>query len=253
MGTGESKELIKYLANTKLQSTFKAQVGGLAPRLRTISKLMQTRENRKADRDFFYVDWGGWDHHANMKYEMNNRLPEVNDGLQGFVNQIKADGLWDNVTIVVLSEFARTITPNNNAGSDHAWGGNYFMMGGSVKGGRIVGEFPNDFTKDSPLNGSGNTRVRFIPTTSWDSVWHGVIQWLGVEEDDDLKYCLPNKDNTAPNPIVGQRQFPLLLKGDLFEDPNSEAPTSSPSSLTANVNGTATVTEPCLEGEVMCN
>ncbi|KAL3941801.1 MAG: hypothetical protein SGARI_000470, partial [Bacillariaceae sp.] len=83
-----------------------------------------------------------------MKYEMEWRLADVNENLKWFCEQLKADGLWENTTIVVASEFARTITPNNNAGSDHAWGGNYIMMGGAVKGGRVVGEFPDDFTAD---------------------------------------------------------------------------------------------------------
>ena len=226
-GFGESSELSEFLGDVTLLPAWKDKNSGLNKKFKMLTSLMQTREDRKADRDLYYVDQGGWDHHSAMKYNMEWRLQEVNDNLELLVEQIKADGLWDSTTIVVASEFARTITPNNNAGSDHAWGGNYFMMGGQVKGGRVVGEFPNDFTAESPLNGSGNTRVRFIPTTSWDSIWNAVIQWLGIEGKEDIEYCLPNKDNTAPNPVAGHGVFPLFEKYDLFKN-STDAPSDSP-------------------------
>ncbi len=42
---------------------------------------------------------------------------------------MKAVGLWKNVTLIQTSDFARTLTPNSGIGTDHAWGGNYMMMG----------------------------------------------------------------------------------------------------------------------------
>lgn len=44
--------------------------------------------------------------------------------------------------MVTHSDFARTLTPNSNSGSDHAWAGNYMVVGGGVKGGEIFNEFP---------------------------------------------------------------------------------------------------------------
>jgi hypothetical protein len=54
-----------------------------------------------------------------MKTNLQTKLKDIHDPLKMFIEQVKADGMWDNVVIVVASEFARTITPNNNAGSDH--------------------------------------------------------------------------------------------------------------------------------------
>ena len=50
--------------------------------------------------------------------------------------------MWDDTVVVVQSEFARTLT-SNGAGTDHAWGGNTLVLGGSVKGGRILGSYPD--------------------------------------------------------------------------------------------------------------
>ena len=56
---------------------------------------------------------------------------ELNNALDVFTAEMKAVDLWDNVTLIETSDFARTLNPNGGDGTDHAWGGNYFMMGKS--------------------------------------------------------------------------------------------------------------------------
>jgi uncharacterized protein (DUF1501 family) len=48
--------------------------------------------------------------------------------------------LWQDTTVVVLSEFGRTFRQNGNGGTDHGHGSVYWVMGGAVRGGRVVGE-----------------------------------------------------------------------------------------------------------------
>ena len=50
------------------------------------------------------------------------------------------------------------------------WGGNYFLIGGNVNGGKVIGDFP---TPLSPDNDQWIGRGRFIPTTPWDSMVSG--------------------------------------------------------------------------------
>ena len=105
---------------------------------------------------------------------------------------MNAQGLQDQVTVLIGSEFGRTINPNSNQGSDHAWAGNYFMFGGDIRGGRILGEYPDSFGESYHLNiGQG----RLIPKHSWDSIWYGISQWFGIKDLDDLDYVLPNAAN----------------------------------------------------------
>ena len=173
----------------------------------TLFKLLQTRKDRKADRDIFFTAFEGWDHHDRMKINLRDRFQGLNHGIKMFTNQLKVEGIWDQVTIVVVSDFGRTLTPNSNEGSDHAWSGHYFMMGGSVKGGQILGDYPDDITDDGPLNIG---RGRIMPTLSWDAIWHGVIQWMGVEDQADLDICLPNAANTVASTSS------LFSRNDLF-------------------------------------
>jgi uncharacterized protein (DUF1501 family) len=47
---------------------------------------------------------------------------------------------WNKTTVVVVSEFGRTFRENGNRGTDHGHGSVYWVLGGSLKGGRIAGD-----------------------------------------------------------------------------------------------------------------
>jgi uncharacterized protein (DUF1501 family) len=128
-----------------------------------------------------------------MKTGLSNKFSDLNEALSSFVDEMKAQGSWDDTTLVISSDFGRTLTPNSGEGSDHGWGGNYFITGGAVKGGRIHGEYPADITATGPLNIG---RGRLIPTLSWESILNSCLQWMGVP-DADLDYCLPNRMETG--------------------------------------------------------
>ena len=64
-------------------------------------------------------------------------------GLSVAVPWVAALGIgaeWKNTVVVVLSEFGRTFRENGNRGTDHGHGTVYWVLGGSVNGGRIAGE-----------------------------------------------------------------------------------------------------------------
>jgi uncharacterized protein (DUF1501 family) len=46
---------------------------------------------------------------------------------------------WRDTTVVVISEFGRTFRENGNRGTDHGHGTVYWILGGTVRGGRIAG------------------------------------------------------------------------------------------------------------------
>ena len=48
--------------------------------------------------------------------------------------------MWKNTTVVVVSEFGRTFRQNGNRGTDHGHGTAYWVLGGSVRGGQVVGD-----------------------------------------------------------------------------------------------------------------
>ena len=64
-------------------------------------------------------------------------------------------------------------------------------MGGGVKGRQMLGTFPPRLAafEEGSLNVG---RGRIIPTTPWESVWHGVAQWLGITDKAALGRVLPH-------------------------------------------------------------
>lgn len=195
-----SADYISGVADAKFLSANlgKATVGGKLEQtneaLAMIVRLLQTKDARGVDRDMLYYGHGFWDHHDTMKDMLSASLEEFNEELTLFVAELKNLGLWDNVAIILTSEFGRALTENGRSGSDHGWAGQYVVLGGAVRGGQILGQYPYDLTENGPLNiGKG---ARLMPTLSWESIWSGISEWMGVETDAEMKEVLPNIENT---------------------------------------------------------
>jgi uncharacterized protein (DUF1501 family) len=88
-----------------------------------------------------FVDIGGWDTHVNegaAQGALATNLTGLGRGLAVLAQSLGAE--WKNTVVVVLSEFGRTFRENGNRGTDHGHGTVYWILGGSLSGGRIVGE-----------------------------------------------------------------------------------------------------------------
>ena len=101
---------------------------------RRIASLMNNRFN------LGFVDVGGWDTHVNQGAAagyLATRLAELGRGLSGFA---QASGpAWNDTVVIVISEFGRTFRENGDRGTDHGHGSAYWVLGGGIKGGRLVG------------------------------------------------------------------------------------------------------------------
>ncbi|HEY4368328.1 MAG TPA: DUF1501 domain-containing protein [Steroidobacteraceae bacterium] len=84
-----------------------------------------------------FVDVGGWDTHVNENGTLAANLDSVGHGLQALAREL--GDAWSNTTVIVLSEFGRTFRENGNRGTDHGHGSVYWIAGGAIAGGRIVG------------------------------------------------------------------------------------------------------------------
>jgi uncharacterized protein (DUF1501 family) len=69
-----------------------------------------------------------------------------------------------------------------------------YSQGGSVKGGRIHGDYPEDLNPATSDREVGRGRGVFIPTMPWEGMWYGMTQWFGVSED-RLADVVPNAAN----------------------------------------------------------
>jgi uncharacterized protein (DUF1501 family) len=154
------------------------------------AKTIAIRQSLGLHRQTIFLTFGGWDHHDELLKNEAGMLAVLSGGLTGFQKALEALGLQNDVITFTASDFARTLR-SNGRGTDHAWGGNNFVMGGPVQGGKIYGTFP-DVTLDS--NDDVGYGGRMMPTTSVDQFFGELLRWFGVSSA-DLSYVLPNITN----------------------------------------------------------
>ena len=165
-----------------------------------IAKTINIRNELGMKRQVFFVDYGGWDHHDELLNNQAAMLTEVDNALHSFNEAVEEMGLSNNVTTFSISEFSRTLISNGN-GTDHAWGGNVFVMGGAVDGQKIYGTYPQLALNSSLEIGNGV----LIPTTSADEYFAELAMWYNVPES-GLLDIFPNLGNfytigSGANPI----------------------------------------------------
>ena len=143
----ETFEAVSLLQNIRKQSYVPA-AGAEYPRGRLGDSLRQIAQLIKSGVgvEMAFADVGGWDHHVN---EMGQRasegqlailLREFGQALAAFWQDM-GDRMAD-VVVVTMSEFGRTARENGNRGTDHGHANCMFVMGGTVKGGKVYGKWP---------------------------------------------------------------------------------------------------------------
>ena len=98
-------------------------------------------------------------------------------GSWAFYSDVRNQGLANDTTVIVFSEFGRRISENGSGGTDHGAAGVMMVLGGSVRGG-LYGTAAS-LAPGSPTleNSSGDVQYE----TDFRSVYARVLdQWLGV-------------------------------------------------------------------------
>ncbi|MGI9213475.1 MAG: DUF1501 domain-containing protein [Methylococcaceae bacterium] len=90
-----------------------------------------------------FMALGGWDTHiaqGGVNGALAHKLRPLGEGLAQLIRGLDSD--YAHTTLVVLSEFGRTVAENGNGGTDHGHGNVMWVMGGGVKGGKVYGKWP---------------------------------------------------------------------------------------------------------------
>jgi uncharacterized protein (DUF1501 family) len=120
----------------------------------------------------------GWDTHANEGGPVG-RLAQLLGGLDGALAEFETGmgARWRDTVIVVATEFGRTARINGTAGTDHGTGTVALLVGGAVKGGRVIADWPG--LKPANLFEGRD----LAPTSDLRAVMKGVLHdHLGVAE-----------------------------------------------------------------------
>ena len=86
------------------------------------------------------LELGGWDTHANQADRLIGPLRALDDGMAALRAALGPG--WAETAILVLTEFGRTVRVNGTAGTDHGTAGVALVLGGAVRGGRVIADWP---------------------------------------------------------------------------------------------------------------
>lgn len=144
-GTGrETFEAVNYLKKAN-PAQYKPENGAEYPNNPFGNSLRQIAQLIKADvgLEIAFTDIGGWDTHVNQ----GNSRGQLANLLQPFSAAIAAlyqdlGQRMDDVVILTMSEFGRTVRENGNRGTDHGHANAMFVLGNSVRGGKVYGRWP---------------------------------------------------------------------------------------------------------------
>lgn len=144
-GTGkETFEAVNYLKKVN-PGQYQPENGAQYPRSTFGNSLFQIAQLVKAQvgLEVAFTDVGGWDTHVNegsSRGQLANRLQDFSGGIAALATDLGKR--MDDVVILTMSEFGRTVRENGNRGTDHGHANAMFVLGNTVRGGKIYGQWP---------------------------------------------------------------------------------------------------------------
>jgi uncharacterized protein (DUF1501 family) len=86
------------------------------------------------------IELGGWDTHANQRGAFARSARGL-DALIAAYRTAMGDA-WGDTLVLVATEFGRTARMNGTGGTDHGTAGAAIVLGGGVRGGRVIADWP---------------------------------------------------------------------------------------------------------------
>jgi uncharacterized protein (DUF1501 family) len=192
------------------QLTTPFPVSNLGGQLAMVARMIKVSRSLGAQRQVYFVRFGSFDLHSGMfvagqpvaSSGHGALLTQLNQAVGAFWDALGELGARSEVTTFSMSEFARTLSGNGN-GSDHGWGGNQFVLGGAVNGGRLYGRYPNlQLDADDNANQDWSfSRGQYIPTTGVEQFGATLARWMGVTDSTALNAIFPNLSNFASSDL----------------------------------------------------
>jgi uncharacterized protein (DUF1501 family) len=178
------------MSKESVKAAYPNRVGAVA---RMASELMRS----DGGPEIAVIEASGWDTHANQggaKGILATRLAGLDQGLRSL-----ADGLgplWPQTAVLVVTEFGRTVAVNGTRGTDHGTGGCAFLVGGAVRGGQVIADWPS-LSRTALLD---NRDLK--PTLDLRSVFKAVLdEHMHVAANTLAKRVFP--DSSGARPLQG--------------------------------------------------
>lgn len=140
------------------------------------------------------ISLDGWDTHAGQVGQLNTRLSYLDAVLDGLNTGLGAE--WSNTVVVAATEFGRTARINGTGGTDHGTGSTALVLGGGLKRGGIIGDWPT--LKQEALFENRDVR----PSLDMRGLFKGVLaDHMGVDRAALETTVFP--DSASARPVTG--------------------------------------------------
>ena len=136
------------------------------------------------------IETGGWDTHTGQRGRLSAQLK----GLDAMVGALQTGlgPLWDDTMVLVATEFGRTVAINGTGGTDHGTGSSAMLLGGAVRGGRVLADWPG-LAPTALFEGRD-----LKPTMQLDAFIGGAVAGhFGVEPAKAMAALFPSSRGTA--------------------------------------------------------
>jgi uncharacterized protein (DUF1501 family) len=152
----ETFEAVNYLKQAN-PAQYKPENGAQYPTSAFGRSLQQIAQLIKANvgLEVAFAESGGWDTHSNELAlnqpgggQLGNLFRDWGSAIAALVTDLGKR--MDDVVILTMSEFGRTARENGTRGTDHGHGNAMFVIGNSIKGGQVYGDWKG--LKDDQLN-----------------------------------------------------------------------------------------------------
>lgn len=193
----ETFEAVNFLKEAN-PAQYKPENGAVYPNSQLGRSLMQIAQLIKAGvgLEAAFAESGGWDTHTNQSAGQFAARGQLANLLRDFAASIAAFGTdlgkrMDDVVLITMSEFGRTARENGTRGTDHGHGNAMLVLGNSVKGGKVYGEWKG--LKPAGLNEGRDLAV----TTDFRDVFaEAAYKHMGSR---DLAKLFPNYSASSKN------------------------------------------------------
>ena len=138
--------------------------------------------------------FNGWDTHVD-EGAVGGRLGNLLGALDGAIAAIETSmgAAWGETVVALVTEFGRTARINGTNGTDHGTGTVALLLGGALKGGRVIADWPGLKTAD--LYQARDLK----PTTDLRAVLKGVLKdHLRIEDRTLADAIFPGSEAVAP-------------------------------------------------------
>src|SRR5688572_7289616 len=139
----ETFEAVNFLKQAN-PAQYKPENGAVYPNSQLGRSLAQIAQLIKAGvgLEVAFAEAGGWDTHINQggaRGQLANLLRDFSTSIAAFGTDLGAR--MDDVVVLTMSEFGRTARENGSRGTDHGHGNAMLVLGNSVKGGKVYGDW----------------------------------------------------------------------------------------------------------------